>query len=313
MIKFCRHFKKGRCYYGERCNFSHQFPAINPVSAASDATDTEAGLVTNAAPELLGAIRKQIEHYFSFDNLLKDTFLREHMDLCGWLPFSLIAGFKAIRKLASDVSLLSAAVCNSPTLEVNPATTHLRLKNDWKQWILTRTVCGSQLRASAPEFLPTEVSSASVPNEPKPDLIDKPISLMGALPEASAGAPSRVVVLHGVFSPSHADLASDPEFYNNIHADVEMECQTYGPIQKVWVDQTSCQGDVWIRFSDVPSATDCQRALDKRYYAGQRISAEFAHNPPEHLYEASVPAASSSEAAYSQEFEAFWRNVVDGS
>ncbi|CAK9156963.1 unnamed protein product [Ilex paraguariensis] len=47
-------------------------------------------------PQLHSKIVNQIEYYFSSDNLIKDTFLRENMDDQGWVPIKLIAGFKKV-------------------------------------------------------------------------------------------------------------------------------------------------------------------------------------------------------------------------
>mmetsp|Transcript_53216 Transcript_53216/g.147351 ORF Transcript_53216/g.147351 Transcript_53216/m.147351 type:complete len:457 (-) Transcript_53216:100-1470(-) len=87
--------------------------------------------------------------------------------------------------------------------------------------------------------------------------------------------PSSTIVLHGMFNPAQVNLQSDPEFFNDIEADVEQECRKYGSVLKVWPDQSSTRGDVWVRFTDVASSTNCQRALDRRWFAGQQIIAEF--------------------------------------
>jgi len=87
--------------------------------------------------------------------------------------------------------------------------------------------------------------------------------------------PSEIIVLHGMFNPSQVNLASDPEFFNDIHADVEQECRKYGQVVKVWADQASPRGDVWVRFTDTTSSSNCQKALDRRWFAGQQIIAEF--------------------------------------
>ncbi|CAK9001509.1 unnamed protein product [Durusdinium trenchii] len=71
-------------------------------------------------------------------------------------------------------------------------------------------------------------------------------------------------VLHGMFNPSQVNLAADPEFFNDIHADVEQECRKYGSVIKVFADQGSSKGDVWVKFVDATSAANCQRALDRR-------------------------------------------------
>merc|ERR1712127_51633 len=98
---------------------------------------------------------------------------------------------------------------------------------------------------------------------------------MAQLPGMGAGAPSTAMVLHGTFNPSQVNLGNDPEFFNDIEADVEQECRKYGQVTKVWPDQQSSRGDVWVRFADVTSSANCQRALDRRWFAGQQIIAEF--------------------------------------
>lgn len=96
---------------------------------------------------------------------------------------------------------------------------------------------------------------------------------MGMAPNMSM--PTTIITLHGMFNPSQVNLAADPEFFNDIEADVEQECRKYGSVMKVWPDRTSSRGDVWVRFSDITSAANCQRALDRRWFAGQQIIAEF--------------------------------------
>eukprot|EP00931_Biecheleriopsis_adriatica_P085183 TRINITY_DN5948_c0_g2_i1.p1 TRINITY_DN5948_c0_g2~~TRINITY_DN5948_c0_g2_i1.p1 ORF type:complete len:436 (+),score=110.65 TRINITY_DN5948_c0_g2_i1:82-1389(+) len=90
------------------------------------------------------------------------------------------------------------------------------------------------------------------------------------------GVPSNIICLHGMFNPSQVNLQADPEFFNDIHADVEQECRKYGAVVKVFADQGSSKGDVWVKFTDATSASNCQRALDRRWFAGQQIIAEFS-------------------------------------
>jgi len=93
---------------------------------------------------------------------------------------------------------------------------------------------------------------------------------------AGPGVPSNIICLHGMFNPSQVNLQADPEFFNDIHADVEQECKKYGQVDKVHADQGSSKGDVWVKFIDATSAANCQRALDRRWFAGQQIIAEFS-------------------------------------
>eukprot|EP00928_Gymnodinium_smaydae_P063802 TRINITY_DN47291_c0_g1_i1.p1 TRINITY_DN47291_c0_g1~~TRINITY_DN47291_c0_g1_i1.p1 ORF type:complete len:466 (-),score=118.04 TRINITY_DN47291_c0_g1_i1:105-1502(-) len=97
----------------------------------------------------------------------------------------------------------------------------------------------------------------------------------GAAANPALSMPTNFIVLHGMFNPSQVNLATDPEFFNDIHADVEQECRKYGSVQTVWADQQSSRGDVWVRFADSQSSSNCQRALDRRWFAGQQIIAEF--------------------------------------
>jgi RNA-binding protein 39 len=109
--------------------------------------------------------------------------------------------------------------------------------------------------------------------------------LAGSLPGPMGGTmaprpmgmnmPTNIIVLHGMFNPAQVNIHTDPEFFNDIHADVEQECRKYGSVGTVWADKQSARGDVWVRFADTQSAANCQRALDRRWFAGQQIIAEF--------------------------------------
>ncbi|KAG0474882.1 hypothetical protein HPP92_014568 [Vanilla planifolia] len=49
---------------------------------------------------------KQIEYYFSPENLCKDTYLRQNMDEQGWVPISLIAGFNRVKRLTNNIQFI---------------------------------------------------------------------------------------------------------------------------------------------------------------------------------------------------------------
>lgn len=57
----------------------------------------------DAAIQVRHQILHQVEYYFSQDNLYHDLFLRSQMDNDGWVPVSLIATFKRIACLSSDL------------------------------------------------------------------------------------------------------------------------------------------------------------------------------------------------------------------
>jgi len=81
------------------------------------------------------AILKQLEYYFSIDNLCKDLFLRSHMDEEGWVDISVIANFNRVRSLGCENSTLLEIVSKSEVIESKE--TKLRAKNDWKTWLLS--------------------------------------------------------------------------------------------------------------------------------------------------------------------------------
>ncbi|XP_039301988.1 la-related protein 1B [Solenopsis invicta] len=63
-------------------------------------------------------IRKQIEYYFSEENLVKDFFLRRKMNAQGFLPLTLIASFQRVQNLTMDLDLVIEAVLESDRLEL---------------------------------------------------------------------------------------------------------------------------------------------------------------------------------------------------
>ncbi|CAN0861326.1 La-related protein 1C [Linum grandiflorum] len=76
----------------------------------------------------------QIDYYFSNDNLIRDTFLRQNMDEQGWVPINLIAGFKKVSQLTDNIPLILDALRNSIVVEVQGDK--IRRRNDWMRWLL---------------------------------------------------------------------------------------------------------------------------------------------------------------------------------
>ena len=63
-------------------------------------------------------ILNQVNYYFSTENLCKDEFLRLHMDGEGWVPIPLLASFARLRRLTTDLAILTearGATCSSFT------------------------------------------------------------------------------------------------------------------------------------------------------------------------------------------------------
>ncbi|XP_055803854.1 la-related protein 1C-like [Solanum dulcamara] len=99
-------------------------------------------------------IVNQIDYYFSNENLIKDTFLRQNMDEHGWVPVTLIAGFKKVMELTDNIQLILNAVRPSTVVEVQGEK--LRRRNDWFHWLMP---------------LNSTMSSPQSPQKSSPDLL----------------------------------------------------------------------------------------------------------------------------------------------
>ncbi|KAE8720347.1 peroxidase 64-like [Hibiscus syriacus] len=83
--------------------------------------------------QLYTKILNQINYYFSNENLIKDTFLRQNMDDQGWVPIKLIASFRKVVVLTNNIQIIVDALKNSTVVEVQGDK--MRRRNDWKRWV----------------------------------------------------------------------------------------------------------------------------------------------------------------------------------
>ncbi|XP_017214818.1 la-related protein 1C isoform X2 [Daucus carota subsp. sativus] len=84
-------------------------------------------------PNLPSLLVNQIDYYFSDDNLVKDEFLRSKMDEQGWVNISVIANFRRVLSLTSNVQLILDALGTSTVVEVQGDK--IRRRDNWKKWI----------------------------------------------------------------------------------------------------------------------------------------------------------------------------------
>ncbi|KAG8061909.1 hypothetical protein GUJ93_ZPchr0003g18221 [Zizania palustris] len=110
-------------------------------NADADAQDRRANLL------------KQIEFYFSKDNLCTDVFLRRNMDAQGWVNITLIAGFNKVQAFTDDLQYIKETIQSSSILEVEGGK--IRRQNDWNKWVIPRE--------SNPGMIPSS-SSVRSPN-----------------------------------------------------------------------------------------------------------------------------------------------------
>lgn len=76
--------------------------------------------------ELLAAIRKQVEYYFSRENLASDAYLVQHMNSQMYVPLSVIAAFNNIRSLTTDAELIKRALKPSTEAILDPSGSMVR-------------------------------------------------------------------------------------------------------------------------------------------------------------------------------------------
>ncbi|XP_054805527.1 la-related protein 1C-like [Prosopis cineraria] len=84
--------------------------------------------------ELYPKIVKQIEYYFSKQNLVGDIFLRKKMDRQGWVDVFVIAEFRRMKQLTQNVHHILEALATSDLVQVKGYK--MRVRYNWKKWIL---------------------------------------------------------------------------------------------------------------------------------------------------------------------------------
>ncbi|XVE79731.1 hypothetical protein DITRI_Ditri14bG0080400 [Diplodiscus trichospermus] len=93
-------------------------------------------------------IVKQIEYYFSDENLQNDRYLISLMDDQGWVPISLIADFKRVKRMSTDIPFILDALQSSSAVEVEGDK--IRRRDAWSKWIpaSSKTALSSEAQAS---------------------------------------------------------------------------------------------------------------------------------------------------------------------
>ncbi|KAL0891578.1 hypothetical protein Bca101_015561 [Brassica carinata] len=85
-------------------------------------------------PPLNIKLQKQIQYYFSEENLIKDTYLRRQMDDQGFVPLPVIAGFNKVAELTDSIQQIADALQGSPVVEIQGD--RIRKRYNWQHWLL---------------------------------------------------------------------------------------------------------------------------------------------------------------------------------
>ncbi|XP_013781104.1 la-related protein 6-like [Limulus polyphemus] len=81
--------------------------------------------------ELVNKIIKEVEYYFSNENLLKDSFLLKHIkrNKQGYVSLKLVASFRKVKRLSKDCEVIAYSLRQSEKLDLNTEGTKIKLKN----------------------------------------------------------------------------------------------------------------------------------------------------------------------------------------
>ncbi|KAH9603926.1 hypothetical protein KSS87_018010 [Heliosperma pusillum] len=93
-------------------------------------------MATVLSPEILAlraSVVKQIEYYFSDENLQKDKYLISLMDDQGWVPVPVIADFNRVKRMSTDIPFILDALQDSTTVEV--WGDKLRNRDSWSKYV----------------------------------------------------------------------------------------------------------------------------------------------------------------------------------
>lgn len=85
------------------------------------------------------ALGRQLEYYFSDENLGTDVFLRAQMDAEGFVAFDVVANFNRIRHISTgDENAVRSAVHDTPSIEfiIGDGKELMRRRGDWQKFII---------------------------------------------------------------------------------------------------------------------------------------------------------------------------------
>ncbi|XP_059578051.1 la-related protein 1B isoform X3 [Alligator mississippiensis] len=193
--------------YGERTDQAFQ-PELN--TSMMYYYDDGTGVQMYSVDETLlkEYIKRQIEYYFSTENLERDFFLRRKMDQQGFLPISLIATFHRVQALTTNVNLILEALKESTEVEI--IDQKMRKRIDPEKWpIPGASPCNlqqtdfSQL-INCPEFIPGKAFGSHTESAPSSPRMGSPIS-----PKTSSETSNLQTISKGL-STSLPDLDSEP-------------------------------------------------------------------------------------------------------
>lgn len=120
----------------------------------------------------------QVEYYFSMQNLAMDFFLRQQMDLEGWIDVSMIASFNRIKSLTPDVAIVREVMEMSSLLEVKGDKVRLG-GGEAKRWVLPDAKPSNIQGSGSTTTSPKKSSEATEISHGLPPSVDTGVSALG--------------------------------------------------------------------------------------------------------------------------------------
>jgi len=90
-----------------------------PQATSPQAESTESSGPGLPMDQLKQMLQHQLEYYFSRENLAHDSYLMSQMDSDQFVPIGIIANFNQIKKLTSDIKLVTQVLRESPNVQVD--------------------------------------------------------------------------------------------------------------------------------------------------------------------------------------------------
>jgi hypothetical protein len=141
-------------------------PVINP---ANPNTSIGAPVPSISSPSRKDDLRRQIEYYFSVENLAKDSYLRGLMSPRGYVVLENLLSFRRIQQLTQSVDELTSAARSSTYLKVKNRS--VRIRTDWQTWVYPKPTDNEE---SSEEEVGKEDES-SVYDSPSNEMLSNPM------------------------------------------------------------------------------------------------------------------------------------------
>lgn len=114
--------------YGTPAEIFHPVAVVQQKETPVDSSSDEESSEVVADPDLQEKIVKQVEWYFSDENLLKDSFLMKHINRNkqGYVSLKLVASLRKVKTLSKDWKLVLDSLKRSTLLSLNEEETKIR-------------------------------------------------------------------------------------------------------------------------------------------------------------------------------------------